>query len=370
MKIVFAGGGTAGHINPAIAIAKYLKLQKPDSEILFVGTEKGMESILVTKEGFDIEFIEVYGLKRKFSLSNIKTFFTLGRSFRQAGEILDNFKPDIVVGTGGYVSAPVVLSAVFKKIPSLIHEQNAFPGLSNKVLKFFVDCTAISFEESEKYFKGSKKVVLTGNPVREDFFAENYNSARRKLNINEEDIFILAFGGSLGAEKFNKAFIDFMIKSDGVFRCTLATGERFYNKSVEYLKLNGGNTKSRFINIERYIDDMPQFMNAADLVICRAGAITIAELLAAGKASILVPSPNVTNNHQEYNARAAERGGAAKVILEDNLSADTIYQTVKQMTDNKSLLKNMNVCAKKMGMPDATKKIVQNIMDILHKNSL
>lgn len=364
MKIVFAGGGTAGHINPALAIAKYIKLQKPDSEILFVGTKKGMESILVPKEGFDMSFIEVYGLKRKLCVSNIKTFFTMWKSLAQAGAILDSFKPDFVVGTGGYVSAPVVFSAALRRIPSLIHEQNAFPGLSNKILKLFARTVAISFEESRAYFKGAKNIILTGNPVRDEFLSENYISARRKLGIPENSIFILAFGGSLGAEKFNEVFIDFMIKSGGEFKCTLAAGDRFYSNAVRYFSLRGGDLKNGSTDIRRYIDDMPVLMNAADLVVCRAGAITVAELLAAGKASVLIPSPNVANNHQEYNARAAEAAGAAKVITENSLDSDELYRVVLDITQDRGKLEDMCANAKRNYIGGSAEKITENILSI------
>ncbi len=364
MKILLAGGGTAGHINPAIAIAKYALSKDKNCEILFVGKKGGMESRLVPAAGFDIEYIEIEGLKRKLTFSNIKTALKLVTSVLKCKKIINRFKPDVVVGTGGYVCAPAIIAANSKKIPTLIHEQNVFPGSAIKMLSKKSTVTAISFEESKKYLLGAKNVVLTGNPVKPDICQIDYQSARKVLNINDEK-YIVAFGGSLGAKKINDVITDYikLINNKKGIKLCFATGINNYDDVVNELK-HQGITPGDNIEIRKYIDNMNVVMNAADIVICRSGAITLSELCVLGKPSILVPSPNVTNNHQHYNALALESIGAAVMISENEFDAQTLNLQINNILSNKDVYTNMSICAKKLSSADATQIIYNKLKEI------
>ena len=315
MRVLLTGGGTAGHINPAIAIANYIKEKEPCSEFLFVGTERGLEKTLVPKCGYDIKFIDVMGLRRSLSVENIKVFINYVKSTGVAKRIIKNFKPDVVIGTGGYVCAPVVKAAASLKIPTLIHEQNVFPGLAIKMLAGKADITAISFEETRDMMK-AKKIVLTGNPLRPDLFAvHDIDLVRAQYGFDEKPI-VLMFGGSLGAEKMNEALVQ-MIEENRIrgFNLIASTGERHYESISESIKKTTDLTKVKNIKVVPYIYNMEEIFFAADIVVGRAGAITVSEITALGKAAVLIPSPYVAHNHQEYNARYLEKNGAARVVL-------------------------------------------------------
>lgn len=359
MKILISGGGTAGHINPGIAIANKLKTMTQEAEILFVGTQKGMESTLVPKEGYAIKTIKARGLKRKFSLDVFKAAFDAISGYNEARRIIKQFKPDVVVGTGGYVCFPVVLAACMMRIPALIHEQNAFPGLANRILSRFANVVAISFEESRKYFNKAKKIEYTGNPVREEIFSIDKKTARHKLNIPENEKLVVVTGGSLGAKKINETIIS-MIKNyyKGEFKIIFSTGKRYYDETIK--NFEGHELKG--VKIVPYIYDAADVYNAADIMVCRSGAITCSELAAAGIPSILIPSPNVTSNHQEHNARALEKRGAAYVIREDKLTSNLLYEKLTYMFSNPQILYDMCQNAYKAGARDAATKLAEIIM--------
>ena len=368
LKDLFAGGGTAGHINPAVAIAKYIRKKHPDWDILFVGTKKGLEKELIPKEGFPIQFIEVKGLRRKISLD----LFTTGKLFikgiLQAHQIIKEYKPDIVIGTGGYVSAPVVLDASFRKIPTIIHEQNVFPGVTIKLLSRFATVVAISFDESRKYIRPQKKLVLTGNPVRQEIIEADYSTARIKMKLDDRP-FILAFGGSLGAEKINETMLEVIryISRDNRYQLMLGTGERQYNDVINVLTEKGIDIKKHSnIRVVPYIYNMNEALAAADLVICRAGAITISEITVLGRPSVLIPSPNVTNNHQEYNARALESKGAAIVITEDKLNGKRLYEQIRKLLEDSKKLQIMKEKSFQMGITNSTEKIYNIITKLVN----
>ena len=360
MKYLIAGGGTAGHINPAIAIAKHIKENEKYAEIKFVGTKKGMESELVSREGFEIEFIEVKGFRRKLSIYTIKTAFTLFKGLSQAAHIIDKFKPDIVIGTGGYVAGPVLYKASKRKIPTIVHEQNAFPGVTNKILSRYVNAVAISFKESRKYFKRQEKIFFTGNPIRKEVLNTDKITARTELNIDTKKPLVLIFGGSLGAEKINLSTIEMINTKEIQFNLIYGTGKKHYEGLLK--KVN--KILPENIRIQPYIYDMGKVMSAADLVVCRAGAITLSELTALGVPSILIPSPYVTANHQEHNARTLEHNGAAVVILEKDLDGDMLYGQINELIKNTDLLKRMSSNAKKNGITDATNRIYNIIKQI------
>ncbi|HEX9063238.1 MAG TPA: undecaprenyldiphospho-muramoylpentapeptide beta-N-acetylglucosaminyltransferase [Clostridia bacterium] len=363
MRILIAGGGTAGHINPGIAIAKKLIERDKSTEVLFIGTKKGLETKLVPREGFTLETIRVKGFIRKLSLDTLVAVKELFQGILDARKIIKNFKPDIVVGTGGYVCGPVVLNASLMGIPTVIHEQNAFPGVTNKLLSRFVDTIAISFKESASFFKNPKKVVFTGNPVRGELLDADRNLSRQKLGLTPEDFLVVIFGGSRGAEKINEAVSDMLLSNykPGELNIIFATGEAQYEKISSKLK----EVKPKSLDVVPYIYDMGNVLPAADLVVCRAGAITLGEIAVLGLPSVIIPSPYVTANHQEHNARSFEEQGAAVVILEKDLNGDILYNQIKSLEKNREQLAKMARNSKKCSIPNAADKITQIIGEAL-----
>ncbi|MBQ7901295.1 MAG: undecaprenyldiphospho-muramoylpentapeptide beta-N-acetylglucosaminyltransferase [Clostridia bacterium] len=364
MRILLAGGGTAGHINPAIAIAKYAISADSSNKVLFVGKKGGMESRLVPQEGFDIEYIDIVGLRRNVFFANFATAFKLVSSVIDCFKIIDNFRPDVVVGTGGYVCAPAVIAANLKKIPTLIHEQNVFPGSAIKMLSWKSTVTAISFDESKKYLTNAKNLVFTGNPVKPDIMNINYTDARARLGIGNEK-YVVAFGGSLGAKKINDVIMQYIqhINNNPEIKLCFATGVNNYDGVIEELKQKGI-TPGDNICIRKYIDNMDVVMNAADVVIARSGAITLSELCVLGKPSILVPSPNVTNNHQEYNARALHDKNASAMILEKDFDIHTLVTNIDNILYGKGVSETMASNALALGNPDATELIYNQLIKI------
>ncbi len=365
MRVLLTGGGTAGHINPAIAIANYIKEKEPKSEFLFVGTERGLEKTLVPKCGYDIKFIEVMGLRRSLSLQNVKVLINYLKSTGVAKKIIKEFKPDVVIGTGGYVCAPVVKAAAALKIPTLIHEQNVFPGLAIKMLSERADVTAISFAETRDMMK-AKNIVLTGNPLRPNLFAvHDIDVVRAKYGFDERPI-VLMFGGSLGAERMNEALTE-MITGGYIkdFNLIASTGERHYEKISSDIKKTTDLEKIRNVKVVPYIYNMEEIFFAADVVVGRAGAITVSEITALGKAAVLIPSPYVAHNHQEYNARYLEKNGAAKVVLESEVSGKRIYDEISSILKNEGTLKKMQADSKRIGITDACETIYENIKNII-----
>jgi UDP-N-acetylglucosamine--N-acetylmuramyl-(pentapeptide) pyrophosphoryl-undecaprenol N-acetylglucosamine transferase len=289
----------------------------------------------------------------------------------QARKIIKEYKPDIVIGTGGYVSGPVVLNAAMMKIPTLIHEQNVFPGITIKILSRFADVVAISFNESRKYLKAGNKLVHTGNPIRQEIIDANRSVARKHLGLNEKP-FILAFGGSLGADKINRTLIEYIgyIYKENKVQLMIGTGERQYQYVMDELKKQGIRLDlHKNIKVLPYIYNMNEAMAAADLVICRAGAITLSEITAIGKPAILIPSPNVTNNHQEYNARALEKQGAAIVLSESDLNGKILYNKIEDLLTNQSVLQQMEKNSLHMGITNATEKIYNIVIKLLKMKS-
>lgn len=367
MKVLFAGGGTAGHINPALAIANYIAEKNPDTDIGFVGTKEGLEVSLVPHSGYPIEYIKVHGFERKISLGTLKAALELPKALLDSSRIIKKFNPDIVIGTGGYVCGPVLLAAAKKGIPTLVHESNAFPGITTKLLASSVDTVAVGIEAAKDMIKGAKKVVFTGSPVRPPILKVKKSDARRKLNLDERP-FILIFGGSLGARDFNSAIAEWIVEESkhARYRILMGTGKNGYADVIKKINLSGVDlSENGDIMVKDYIYDMDIAMNAADIVISRAGASTLSELTAIGKPAILVPSPYVADNHQEHNARAIEKGGGAKVIMESELNADSIEKAVSEMTENSEKLSMMSEASRKMGVPDSTEIIYKEIMSLI-----
>ncbi len=365
MRVVIAGGGTAGHINPGIAIAKYIKNKVDNCEIIFVGTRKGLETKLVEREGFELKIIKVRGFKRKLSLDTFVAVKEMFQSVFEARKILKQFKPDIVIGTGGYVCGPVLFAASRMKIPTLVHESNAFPGATNKLLSRFVNLVAISFKESKEYFKKEANVVHTGNPVRDELLLAERTNSREKLGIAADRPLAVIMGGSRGAENINAAVVEMLQKyyESGEFDIIFATGEGQFEK----IKSETGNLDERHVKILPYIYNSADIYAAADLIVCRGGAITMSEVTAMGIPAVIIPSPYVTANHQEYNARALETQGAAVVILEKDLGGLILYNQIMDLLKDREQLSKMARNSKKMGITNASEKIFLSIQELLKR---
>lgn len=358
MRVIFAGGGTGGHINPAISIADYAKSHDKDFEALFIGTKRGLETKLVPKAGYNIKYIDIEGFDRKHILKNVSVVKKLIKAKSDCRKIIREFKPDCVVCTGGYVSGPVAMAAYKEGIGSLIHEQNVYPGLTVRGSEKYVTYLALSFDETTNFLKNKEKCVVTGNPIRTEILEADKIKAREKMGIDKP--FVLIFGGSLGADKINQTVIEMLpkLKKDGNIKLLFGTGERNYEK-VNNAAQKLGITNDENITITPYIDNMADVMAAADVVVARSGAITVSEIAALNKPSILIPSPNVVRNHQEQNAREFEKCGAAEVITEPELLADVLYNRIKSMLNDNEKLNSMAQNLKNIAKTDALEKLYE-----------
>ncbi len=367
MHILFAGGGTAGHINPALAVAGYIREKHPDAHISYIGTPDKLEAKLVPEVGYNFRTISVAGFQRKISVENIfKNISAVSKAVTssiKARKILKEIQPDVVVGTGGYVSGPVLREAAKLGIKTAIHEQNAYPGITTKMLAANVDAVMLAMPEAERYLKLKKKPFVTGNPVRQELLKITREEARAKLGIDNDKPMLLTFGGSLGAMRVNQA-VSGLIKwhngSDKFYHihATGKSGHDDFMASLSGIKL------SDKIDIREYITDMDVCMAAADLIICRAGAITLSELLACGKPAILIPSPYVAENHQFHNAMTLKRVGAAEIIEEKDLNDEKLIEIVSNLIENKPKLAKMANAAKSNAIMDANERIYEIIMQL------
>lgn len=364
MKVLLSGGGTGGHVYPAIAIANKIRDEHPDAEIIFVGTEKGIESEIVPKYGFELKTVTVQGFKRKIDFDNVKRVFKLFKGLEQSRKIVKKFKPDVVIGTGGYVSGPVLFNASMGKIPAIIHEQNSFPGVTNKILSKTVTKVLTSFEDSHKRFPeaAEEKLVFTGNPVRKEILLSRKNIARKNLAISEEKRMVLCYGGSGGSRKINDAMrlvIKNMVNEDIAF--IFATGKSYYDEFME--SISDINLKP-YQKVVPYLEDMANALAASDLVIGSAGAISLAEITALGKPSIIIPKAYTAENHQEYNAKSIEKQGAGIAILEKNLTPESLNTSVFKLLGDRELLVDMANASKTIGKPEAIDLIYDEIIKV------
>lgn len=371
MKFIFTCGGTAGHINPALGVAQRLKELMPDCEILFVGAEGHMESELVPREGFPIKTVKITNISRDISLEGLKhnadTVKNVFTAMAQSKKIISEFKPDAVIGTGGYVCYPVLKAAHSLGIPTVVHESNAVPGLTTKMLAGTTDKILVGFEESRQYYKHKERVFVTGTPVRREFRFSDKAAAREKLGLDPCKPLVVSVWGSLGAAFMNKTMVGFIGKAlgDPFFGLIHSAGKGGYGKMLEDMKAAGiKNAKERGMDVREYIYDMPLVMAAADLVVCRSGASTLSELTALGRPAILVPSPNVTNNHQDKNARVLEKAGAAVVIPESGITEDKLLGSVSLLLSRPDTLAAMSEQMKKINIGDATEKIADIVLDL------
>ena len=370
MKIVFTCGGTGGHINPAIAVAKLCQERIPGCEILFIGAEDGMENKLVPREGFPLETLKISNFQRKLTPAgvwhNVTTLFHMAGSMQKAKKILREFSPDVIVGTGGYASYPALKMGAKLKIPTAVHEANAVPGLTTRMVAKDVDRIMVSFEDSKAYYDHPERITVTGMPVRGEFLYTDKKEARKALGLDEKPLVVSAWG-SLGAREMNKKIAAFMVREaqENLFCHVHATGSFGWRWMPDLVKELGLDLSQHpQIDMREYIYNMPQLMAAADLVICRAGAATISEVCASGTPCIMVPSPNVTNDHQEKNARVLERHGAAVVIRESDCDGESLYETVKELLGDREKLRQMGAAAANMAVVDSAEQIYSVIRQL------
>ena len=367
MKIILSGGGTGGHIYPALTLADTIKKLKPEAEIRFVGTQHGLEKDLVPRAGYPIDFIDVQGFQRRFGTDTLKSIYKLGTGLLDAYRLLHEYKPDLVIGTGGYVCGPIVFIAALQGIPACVQEQNALPGVTNKILSRFVDRIFLGYSEADKYFKGKAKKIFTGNPIRSEVMQSTRKEALKAFGLDSGKDTVLIAGGSLGAASLNRAALQLEHHVSGrddvqILHATGKNNYEDYRRQVEEL----GGFKSN-IHIRPYLYDMPLALAAADLAVFRAGAIGLAELTAKGIPSILVPFPYATANHQEFNARALEAVGAAQVILDKNLTGDILEEKIEHLLLHKETLQQMQMAAQKAGRPKAAQEIAKQALALVRK---
>lgn len=370
MKYLLAGGGTAGHINPALAIAEQIKKSDPQADITFVGTPNGMESRLVPAAGYKFEPMQIAGIQRKLSWTNVKrnaqALWYLANSGSRAKQIVEKVKPDIAIGTGGYVSGPILRKAAQMGVPIVIHEQNAFPGVTTKMLSKYAKCVMLAVEDAKPRLDSGVVTRLTGNPLRADLLSYDKGKAREELGLDDRPL-VLSFGGSLGARAINEGMLPLLCRSakDGKYNHIHGYGQ-YGGFVMDELRSAGIDPEScDNLDVREYINDMPRVMAAADIVVCRAGAITLSELQARGKVSILIPSPNVAENHQYHNAMALVRRNAAEVIEEKDLTPEKIMELADSILCDSEKLRLMSENAHKMAITDAGERIYDIIKQVL-----
>ncbi len=370
MKFLFTCGGTAGHINPALAVAGRLRELRPDSEFLFIGAEGRMETDLVPRAGYEIRTVRITNIHRGFSMEDIKhnlaTLKNVVTSTGEAKRIIREFKPDAAAGTGGYVCYPVLRAAHELGVPTAVHESNAVPGLTTRMLEGCVDAVMVGFEESRANYKHPERVAVTGTPVRGEFLRADKLAARRALDLPEDRPLVASVWGSLGAGHMNEIMTDFIVRACAhpFFGLIHSTGKAWYKGMTERLEREKPGYAKLGMDVREYIYDMPAVMAAADLVLCRAGASTLAELTAMGKPAVLIPSPNVTNNHQEKNARVLAEAGGARLLLEPDFTADSLLGLVSELLRRPEQLEDMSAKMRAMGVTDATDRIARAILEL------
>ena len=366
MKVVIAAAGTGGNINPGIAIANKIMKEQPNSKIIFIGTKRGLETNLVPRAGYELRTIDSYGISRELSLKNIKRLAKTIHSITEAKNILKEFKPDLVIGTGGYICISVCLAAKKLKIPYIIHESNVLPGVATKMLSKNARKILVGFKEAEKRLPKAKNVVYTGTPTKVkkiDFTKEKIENKKEELGFEKEKPLVLVFGGSQGAQSINKSMADIIKnKLNSNYQIIWSAGPEQYEKVKEELKkVNMDIDKLDGIKVMPYIYNMEEIMNIVDLVVARSGAMTVTEIENVGKPAIFIPFPYAAENHQEYNARALENKDAAKVVLDKNLTAEALNAKINELTRDRKKLEQMGNNARKMAIQNVEEKIYKEI---------
>ena len=374
MKAIIAAAGTGGHINPGIAIANKIKEKEKDSEIIFIGTDRGLENDLVPRAGYELKRIDAHGIQRKINVENLKNLYATFKSIGKAKEILQEFKPDVIIGTGGYICVPTVIAARKLNIPVVLHESNAFPGVAVRLFKKKANKILVGFEDAKKRLENGKNVIVTGNPIKIkklNLSEVEKNKIKEELGLKKDKPVVLVFGGSQGAKSINKSFIEIISnKKNKNYQIIWAAGPNQYENIKAKLEEDNINIeKIENVKILPYIYNMEEVMNACDLVVCRSGAMTITEISVVGKPAIFIPFPFATENHQEYNARVLVNAGAAKIILDKDLNSEILENTIEGIITNKEILTQMGLNAEKVAVQKVEEKIYEEIKGIIRNKS-
>ena len=370
MKVVIAAAGTGGHINPGIAIANKIKQEESGTEVLFIGTNYGLENDLVPRAGFELKTITAHGLSKVPTIEGIKNNIETFKGIFQAKKILKEFNPDIVIGTGGYICGPVMLAAKSLNIPRLLHESNAFPGLAVKKLAKKADKVLVGFEDAKIRLNNADNVVITGTPAKMKRLIFNEiekQSIKKEMGLDEKLPLLLVFGGSQGARKINQTILKIAEnKQNKDYQIILAAGQKQFDEIKVELQKEKKDIQNLYnMKIVPYIYNMEEVLNVCDLAVCRSGAITITEMSIVGKPAIFIPLPNVSQNHQEYNARVLESRGAARIILDANLNEKTLSKEIEELITNKEMLQKMGDKALEVSVKDVEDKIYNEIKKIV-----
>ena len=374
MRVIIAAAGTAGHINPGIAIANEIKRQEKDSKIIFIGTTRGLENDLVPRAGYELKTIEAYGLSKKLTVDNLKKMYKTLKGFKEAKNIIKEFKPDVVIGTGGYICGATISEAHKLGIPTVLHESNAFPGKAIKILAKKTNTILVSFKDAIPRIKNARNIVFTGTPVKIkkiNYSEEMKKNKIKELGLKDDKPIVLIFGGSQGAQKINEAIIEIIEKNmNKDYQVIWATGPKQYDIIKEELDNKNKNiNRIENMKIVPYIYNMEEIMNLVDLIVARSGAMTVTEISNLGKPSILVPLPNVSHNHQLYNAKALENIGASKILLNDNLTGNLLNEQIEKIVLNKNILLKMGEKALSMATSNVEEKIYDEIKKVCKKGS-
>lgn len=370
MKVIIAAAGTAGHINPGLAIANKIKQEEKDSEIIFIGTTRGLENDLVPRAGYELKTIEAYGLSKKVSIDNIKKMYKTLKGFGEAKKIIKEFNPDIVIGTGGYICGATISAAHKMDIPTLLHESNAFPGKAVKMLAKKTNTILVSFKDAIPRIKNAKNVVYTGTPVKickKNYSIDEKLKIIKNIGLNETKPIVLVFGGSQGAKKINDAIIEIAKnKLNKNYQIICAAGPKQYDIIKEDLDNAGININNiQNIKIVPYIYNMEEIMNVADVIVSRSGAMTVTEISNLGKPAILIPLPNVSHDHQLYNAKVLENIDAAKILLNDKVDGNLLNKTIEEIILDKNKIEQMRKNALKIATSDVEEKIYSEIKKLV-----
>ncbi|REK76248.1 undecaprenyldiphospho-muramoylpentapeptide beta-N-acetylglucosaminyltransferase [Paenibacillus paeoniae] len=368
MRIVLTGGGTGGHIYPAVAVGKHMLQNDPDTKLLYIGTGKGMESKVVPEQGIPFEAIEITGFRRKLSFENVKTVIRFLKGAQRSKSLLREFKPDVVIGTGGYVCGPVVYAAAKLGIPTFIHEQNAIPGLTNQFLSRYADHVGVSFPESTSQFPRAKETSFTGNPCASHVLRAVPGRGLQSLGLAPSTRLALVVGGSRGARALNEAIIEMapMLNHIGDAQIVFVTGEIYYESTKSRIAEEAPEALKK-LTLVPYLHNMAEVLKDAALVVSRSGASSLAEITALGLPSILIPSPNVTNNHQEANARSLVSAGAAELLLEKDLSGAALLRLMEELLGDTVRMKAMSSSTTKLAVPDSANRIAAALMQMESK---
>lgn len=370
MNVIISAAGTGGHINPAIAIANKIKEEEPESKIIFIGTNRGLENDLVPRAGYPLKQIEAYGLSTKLTIQNMKKMYKTLTGYFQAKKIIKEFNPDIVIGTGGYICGPTIMAASKQKIPTLLHESNAFPGKAVKMLAKKTDVILVSFEDAIERIENANKIVYTGTPIKickKNYSKEEELKIKTGLGIKENKPMVLVFGGSQGAQSINEAIIDIVRKKRNIhYQIMWAAGPEQYKiikNQLEKENINIDNLNG--VKIVPYIYNMEEVMNVSDIIVARSGAMTITEISNLGKPSILIPLPNVSQDHQLYNAKVLENIGAAKIILNNELTKENLNTEIEKIINNPEQMKLMGEKALSKSVKNVQEKIYKEISKVV-----